>query len=458
MGSIMTHRQTRRRLAAIAVGSAVVTGTALATPALAQADGSSTVRVSVGARSAQANADSFATAITPDGRYVVFESDATNLVPRDTNKHRDVFVRDTKTGRTRIVSVSSRGSQANGASGSATISANGRYVAFDSEATNLAGRDTNDHQDVFRHDMITGATQRISVGRSGSSGSGGGRSPSISAAGTKIAYESWASDLVAHDTNGNTDVFVWSRVSARTVRVSVGPNGVQTDPAPIPQPPYGGERNSSSAAISGDGRYVAFTSSARNLVAGDTNGVSDIFVHDLLRHVTRRVSLRTGGAQATTGYKGTGSYAPTISANGRVLAFGSASYDLVPTNNPLHQFDSYVVNLDTGVTQLAEHTLDGGPTPGGSSASISPDGRFVVLGTGDQLVAGDTNSANDVFVRDLRTNRTVRVSVTSRGTQANGSSSGGVAADGGRVVAFNSEATNLVARDTNGAVDVFTHR
>jgi Tol biopolymer transport system component len=226
---------------------------------------------------------------------------------------------------------------------------------------------------------------------------------------------------------------------------------------PVPRPAYGGERESFDAAISGDGRSVAFASTATNLVTDDTNGVGDIFVHDLRTSVTRRVSLTSAGEQVTTGNRGSGSFSPSISHDGKVVAFTSYSNSLVPNGSRLHPLDGYVVNLNTGVIQRVEKTFDGADSArGAGSPSVSPDGRFVIFSTSDaNVVPGDTNATGDVFVRDLTTDLTTLVSVNGNGTQSDGYSGGAVASSGATVVAFHSDATNLMTNDTNGVSDVF---
>src|SRR5438093_242361 len=295
---------------------------------------------------------------------------------------------------TERVSVASGGTEANGASLSSALSADGRFVAFDSAATDLVAADTNGVSDVFVHDRQTGATERVSVASGGAQGDGSsGRigfafPPALSADGRFIAFVSSATSLVAGDTNGATDVFVHDRQTGTTERVSVGSGGGTQ-----------GTGNSGGffafPALSGDGRLVAFQSDATNLVAGDTNGATDVFVHDRQTGTTERVSVASGGRQGN----GT-SAGPALSADGRFVAFYS---------------------------------------------------------TATNLVAGDTNGATDVFVRDRQTGTTERASVASGGTQGNGSSAGPVLSADGGLVAFHSTATNLVAGDANGAYDVFVH-
>jgi Tol biopolymer transport system component len=248
-----------RLLMAAGLGVAVAAG-----PALAAAP--TTVRVSVSSSDTQANSRSMSPAISADGRYVAFESYASNLVAGDTNDRRDVFVGDRVTGTTERVSVSSSGTQANSRSMSPAISADGRYVAFNSDARNLVAGDTNRAQDVFVHNRSTGTTRRVSKSSSGTQANQRSSTGGISADGRYVAFESWASNLVAGDTNDRSDVFVRDRATGTTQRVSVSSAGTQAN------------QGSWDPAVSADGRYVAFGSYASNLVAGDTNDVGDVFL------------------------------------------------------------------------------------------------------------------------------------------------------------------------------------
>ncbi|MEN6642914.1 MAG: Ig-like domain-containing protein [Armatimonadia bacterium] len=234
-----------------------------------------TTRVSVATGGAQGDDKSFDSSISANGRYVAFYSRARNLVAGDTNCYPDVFVHDCTTGSTTRVSVATGGAQANGDSDRPSISADGRYVAFVSEASNLVAGDTGDFQDVFLHDRTTGTTTRVSVATGGAQANGHNFDPSISADGRYVAFSSWGSNLVAGDTNERDDVFVHDRTTGTTTRVSVATGGAQ------------GDSTSGYPSISANGRYVAFESEASNLVAGDTNGTYDVFIRDTLGVTTR---------------------------------------------------------------------------------------------------------------------------------------------------------------------------
>jgi len=230
-------------------------------------------RVSVDSNGAQANGGSYRDRISADGRYVAFVSDATNLIPDDTNNAEDVFVKDRQTGATTRVSVASQtGAQANNGSGTPAISGDGRFVAFYSDASNLVSGDTNGIGDIFVHDRQTGVTTRVSVDSSGNEANGQNSDYylAISGDGRYVAFPSDATNLVSGDTNNVTDIFVHDCQTGQTRRVSVASDGTEAN-----------GRSYFGMDISDDGRYVVFSSFATNLVAGDTNGTRDIFVHDL---------------------------------------------------------------------------------------------------------------------------------------------------------------------------------
>ncbi len=270
-----------------------------------------TERVSVDSGGAQGNGFSTEPSISADGRFVAFSSIA-NLVVGDTNGFYDVFVRDRLSGTTERVSVATGGTQGNDYSYDPSISADGRFVAFFSLTTNLVAGDTNASTDIFVRDRQSGTTERVSVDSGGAQGNQDSAQPWISADGRFVAFHSDASNLVAGDTNASYDVFVHDRQSGTTERVSLATGGAQ------------GDQDSYDASISADGRYVAFMSRATNLVAGDTNALSDIFVRDRQSGTTERVSVATGGAQGNQD-----SALPSISADGRLVAFQGQASNLV---------------------------------------------------------------------------------------------------------------------------------
>jgi Tol biopolymer transport system component len=425
-----TLRRTFKLLAAVALAALGGTSAAMA---------GTTERVSVDSAGAQGDSYSYDPSISADGRYVAFNSSASSLVAGDTNGTFDIFVRDRLTGQTERVSVDSVGAQGYSPSFEPSISADGRYVAFNSLASNLVAGDTNGTFDIFVRDRLTGQTERVSVDSVGAQGDSDSFAPSISADGRYVAFNSSASNLVAGDSNGTHDIFVRDRLTGQTERVSLDSAGAQ------------GDSLSFEPSISADGRYVAFYSSASNLVAGDSNGTYDVFVRDRVTGQTERVSLDSAGAQGNSD-----SYAPSISADGRHVAFSSLASNLVAgdTNGAL---DIFVRDRVTGQTERV--SMDSAGVQGNSHSavpSISADGRYVAFRSyASNLVAGDTNGALDIFVRDRVTGQTERVSVDQAGVQGNSQSLDASISADGRYVAFRSLASNLVAGDTNDAWDIF---
>lgn len=425
------------KIAAVLLGAAAMpwAGTA------AYAAGS-TSRVSVSSAEVQSNGTASDPAISASGRYTVFQSAASNLVAGDTNGVADIFVRDRMTGTTTRVSVSSAGAQGNGVSTTAAISGDGRYVAFASAATNLVAGDTNGVNDIFVHDRETGTTARLSINSSGDGGNGGSRFPSLSYDGRYVAFESGATNLVANDTNGVRDIFVRDRRTGTTTRVSVDSRGRAAN------------GHSEYPSLSANGRFVAFTSAASNLVAGDTNGDLDVFTHDTQANTTSRVSVSSRGVQ------GNGvSYDAAISANGRFIVFGSAASNLIAGDTNGNE-DIFIHDRRTGTTARVSVGRRGRAANGPSFyPAVSSSGRFVAFSSvASNLVAGDTNGAVDAFLHDRSTGITERVSLNSDGTQGNRAAANPAVSASGTWIAFESEALNLVAGDTNGIQDVFLHR
>jgi Tol biopolymer transport system component len=268
--------------------------------------------VSVGLTSGPGNGASDTPSISANGRYVAFESEATNLTPDGGNGYQQVYLRDRTAGTTTRASVGSDGTTGTAWSGLPEISADGRYVVFSSLATNLVPGDTNHQSDLFLHDMQTGTTERVSVSTSGHQANSFSQGASISADGRYVAYISWASNLVKNDTNGVPDVFVRDRALGTTVRASVSSSGVQ------------GDDTTYFVSLSADGRLVLFSSKASNLVADDTNGVSDAFLRDMTTGKVRRVSVSSSGTQGNDFSMSCG-----ISADGHYVSFDSLASNLV---------------------------------------------------------------------------------------------------------------------------------
>src|SRR5215218_8173380 len=276
----------------------------------ASTQAATTTRVSVDSAGHQANGDSSIPPISADGNFIAFDSNASNLVDLDTNGVSDIFLYDRQTPATQRVSVDSAGNQANGESFGPSIGRDGRYVAFRSAAWNLVPGDTNGANDVFVHDHQTGATQRVSVNKLGVQGNGPSFGSSISADGRFVAFLSYATNLIVDETDTNgavIDVFIYDRQTGTVESAGNQGNGDAEGPS-----------------ISADGHFVAYRSAASNLVKRDTNGADDIFAYDRLTGATERVSVSGAGKQGN----GT-SYGASISADGRFVAFRSAASNLV---------------------------------------------------------------------------------------------------------------------------------
>ncbi len=390
-----------------------------------------------------ANGPSAQSAPSFDGRFVAYSSSASDLVGGDFNGVQDVFVRDTWAAFNRRVSVSSSGEEANGPSGmdKCAISGDGRFVVFSSAASNLVPGDTNGVTDVFVHDLLDSTTRRVSVGPGGLQLLGASDDATISVDGRYVAFDSLDSNLWPMDNNAKSDVFVVELNSGALVCASVNSAGA----------PSSGE--STRAALSDDGRWVAFSSSGVDLVSGDTNATWDTFVRDLASGQTWRVSVDSAGAQ---GNGPSNSVRVAISGDGRWVTFLSLATNLVGADTNGFQ-DAFVHDLQSGVTERVSTDSSGQQSNDASAGcSMSSDGRYITFGSyASNLVDGDTNGATDVFVKDRWNGRTARVSLDDAEQQGDGASSNARISGDGRVVVFQSVATNLVPGDENGFSDVF---
>lgn len=395
--------------------------------------------------------------ISEDGRYVVFESTANNLVFNDNNSPTvtDIFRRDLLTGQTLLVSVSAVSGTGGGGNGNSTkpsISADGRYVAFQSTASDLLFMDSNGAVvDVFVRDMTAGTTVFASRNVTGSgTGNGASGNPSISRDGRYVAFESVASDLVVSgiDTNGSVqDVFVFDRPLNTMLLLSQAFNAAQSGNGPSYAP-----------VMAGNGGFVTYLSQATNLVFNDSNGsAQDIFVraNTSAASATALVSVDiTGGGSGSAA-----SANPTISDDGRYIAFTSLANNLV-TNDTNGVQDVFVRDRVGNTTALVSADLNNAFSANGSSANsvISRDGRWIAFTSLASNVTGnDVNGTlQDVFARDRQTNITRLVSQNSLGASGNGPSSEPDLSSDGRYVTFSSTATDLTNNDSNGVVqDVF---
>jgi Tol biopolymer transport system component len=329
------------------------------------------------------------------------------------------------------ISLDLAGGIPDNASDEPLLSADGRYVAFASSASNLVAGDGNGTTDIFVYDRQAKTTTRVSVDLGGGDPDWHSSSPAISADGRFVAYSSLATDLVPGDSNEKSDIFVYDRQAGITTRVSVNLQGGDPDGA------------SYRPALSADGRFVAFESDATNLVTGDGNGTRDIFVYDRERETTTRVSGDRQGGDANEG-----SYNSVLSADGRYVAFESVASNLV-TGDENETLDIFVYDRQAGNTTRVS-VAPQGRDPNGASyqPAFSADGRYVAFGSwASNLVAGDGNMTGDIFVYDRQTETTTRVSVGLEGGDPDNSSFNPALNADGRFVTFESGATNLVAGD-----------
>lgn len=392
--------------------------------------------------------------INGDGRYVAFWSDKEGLVVGDTNFVGDVFVRDTQNNTTTRVSLGYGGVQTARTGGLPTsypdidISDSGCIVVYASDATNIRNvADTNETSDVFAVDRCGAGFPTIQVsvqdntGSTGVQANQGGTNPRVSGNGQFVLFRSSSTDIL-FDSNGTTpDIYIYDRASYRTSRVNVASDGTQANM----------EDGSSGYGLSDDGFIVAFASVATNLVAGDTNGRSDIFIRDRPNNTTIRI-MGLAGAQPNGS-----SYNPSVSGNGRYVAFRSDASNLV-ANDTNNRSDIFVFDRNTSVIERVSLSSEGAQANAGSDRPVMTDnGRFVSFySDASNLVDGDTNGAGDIFIHDRTTHITTLASVTSGGTLANGPAGQFSAlSDDGLLFAFESNASNIVPGDTNGTSDVF---
>ncbi|GAA2636997.1 TolB family protein [Paractinoplanes durhamensis] len=413
----------------------------VAGPAAAAAPSLRTERVSVSTAGAQGDAPAISGDLSADGRYVVFDSFSSTLVPGDTNDNEDVFLRDCRTNVTTRLSVSATGEQADGSSGSAQISADGRYVTFISYAANLVpGPQRADiGYDVYLLDRRTGTLTRITESPDGRPGDGDSYNPSISADGRYVTFQTYAANLIPGVAGGN--VLLYDRTTAQLSPVSVAADGTAT------------EAGGAAPSISDNGRYVAFVSWSATLTPGDTNGVGDVYVRDVVAGTTVRASVADNGQEIAGDSRG-----GEVSNNGRVT-FWSDDSTLVPGDDN-GAADVFVRDLAAGTTSLVSTATDGAPADNYSGGpSITANGRYVVFhSAATNLAPGDTNGVEDVFRKDLQTGTTTLVSRRTTGTQANNSSINPKITPNGKFIAYGSDATNLTANDTNGLTDLYITR
>jgi Tol biopolymer transport system component len=400
-----------------------------------------TVRESVSTGGAQGNGSSLGGTLSGDGRWLVFQSAATTLVDGVTTPG-GIFLRDRVAGTTTLASVTLSGMATSATTVDPWLSEDGRYVVFESLATDLVVGDTNNKRDIFARDLLGSSTARISVSSTGVQANGASTDAHISPDGRFVAFATEASNLVHNDTNGTQDVCFHDRTTGATVLVSVSTNGVLANGP------------SSAPRVSPDGRYVAFASGASNLDPADTQSSIDVYLHDLLNDSTVCASKKVDGMA------GGNSSNPRVVTGGGLVFFESTSTSLV-LGDFNAKSDVFVREIATGTTSRVSLGLAGEEANGHSFlGEISRDGRYVLMITqATNLAAGTSGPYADLVVLDLWTNERWVASQTHNGQEPMGQPQFvpvGIS-DDGRSVGFCSNGLNFVPLDNNTLQDVFVH-
>jgi hypothetical protein len=387
----------------------------------------------------QSDNTSYYSLVSADGRYVVFQSDATNLAPGDFNSRQDIFRHDLVNGVTELVSQEPGGNSGNGIAVQPDVSGDGRFVVWSTNASNLVAGDTNGTWDVFLRDMVTGTTTLISRDHLGNLASARSDGPRITPDARYVVFESDA-DLVLTDTNGQKDVYRLDRSTGQLALVSVTATGLQ------------GNGWSYHGAISSSGQRIVFTSGATTFVAGDTNNQVDMFLKDMQSGALTRVNVSTTGAQANNE-----STWPSISGDGSYIVYSSAASNLVPGDSS-GNWDLFGYEVATGVTTRLNVQPNGLQANSyvRSPTALSENGNFVVFASlSTNLVVGDTNGKQDIFMRDRAASVTTRVSLDLGGGEVDGDCFVPHMTADGNVLTYTSDATDIVASDTNARRDIF---
>lgn len=341
-----------------------------------------TTRVSVSSSGGQANAISQDPFISYDGRYVVFTSNASNLVAADTTTSEDVYIHDRSTGTTSLVSVGTHGYAGNGASRYGKVSADGRFVVFESKASDLVSSGGNNYTNIYVRDLINSTMQLISKNSSGNAPEAASLNPSISCDGAIISFVTHASNLVPNDTNNTYDIIVANRTGGSDVLTNITIQG---------------NKISESAAVSCDGNYVVFDSHANNLVPDDDTsqyGRKDIFRYSRIDKSIKLISRSNSGVKGDFD-----SYFPSVSGDGRYVSYESDATNLV-SNDTNNTRDVFITDNQTGTTERISVGSSLAQANNASySTQISANEKYVTYTSyASNLVLNDTNGAGDVFL------------------------------------------------------------
>jgi hypothetical protein len=344
-------------------------------------------RASVADDESQANGGSFNATCSEDGRYVAFQSNANNLVVGDTNGADDIFVRDRELGTTVVCSVGYAGAISNYGSQDPRISGNGQFVLFLSSSSNMQSGDTSRAWSIYVRDLVLGTTERASLADNEAWPNNATRNAVITPDGRYLAYQSSASNMVAGDTNNKQDIFVRDRLLGTTELVSVATSGALANDV------------SEKPSISDDGRFVSFHSYASNFSALNEGGNQHVFVRDRTAHTTELVDVANDGTTIGNGY----GWFSAISGNGRWVAYRSDATNLI-TGDTNGQIDLFLRDTLLDTTQRVSQTTGGTGGTGGASQnpSLSTNGRWIAFDSAaNNLVGSDTNGVADIFVATM---------------------------------------------------------
>jgi Tol biopolymer transport system component len=430
------------------VAALVVAAAILIAAALPAAGSGTSIAIRTARPYGNPNGPSANPVLTPSGKFIAFDSQATDLVADDPNGTvPDVFVIDRIAGVKRLVSIGFGGTGANAASVRPALSDDGSEVAFASLASNLVASDTNTVADVFAR-KGDGEVVRVSVASDGSEANGPSSNPDVSGDGRYVVFESSASNLVPGDSNRTSDIFIRDLQAGRTELVSVASGG------------GGADASSVAPAISGDGNVVSFYSGASNLTSNDRNGSSDVFVRVRSSHKTEVVSVSSTGHAQDHSIAAGFNQISDLSRDGRYVAFDSDASTLIHQDTN-HRTDVFVRDRVKKITEIVSESNSGFEGNNDSFGPvITPDGRFVAFESLASNLSNDDGSGEDTFVRDRKLSATALVDVGATGARK-GSESANHALQRptfsahAHEVAFGSTASNLADGDTNGAEDVF---
>lgn len=383
-------------------------------------------------------------AVSDNGRFIVYQSTARNLVDDDTSSRSDIFLYDRFTRKTIRINLAPDKSEADDSSENAAISADGNVIAFASEASNLVANDSGGIQDIFAYNRLTGVISRVSVSSAGVAGDGTSDLPDVSGDGRYVVFQSASTNLVGNDKNEQIDIFRRDLQTGTTIRVNYNFLNEEVTDYDCTEP-----------KISDDGQNVVFQTQA-SLSPCDDNNDYDIFHRDILAGSTTLASATYYGCISNRD-----SYHPSISGDGRYVSFSSDSSDLAIEDDTNSRQDVYIRDLQQETTErisLSSSNQEGDNRSVGYGGNLSQDGRYVSFSSSaSNLVNDDENGRYDVFVRDRNSRQTTRESVSHYWEEGTGDSSANTAAisANGRFVVFDSSSSELAAGDTNGNWDIF---